>query len=326
MTVGVRAAAVLLAVVLTGAACGAGLDVASGARSGTSPGSVDRPATIDFARVAGPTATARAIRPTHAAVLARQTIARQTTARHTTARHTTATVPSRPGRRGTPRARPLGLVTIALDPGHQLGNHNFARQTGAPVQAGGFTKPCNTSGTATNGGVPEATVNMQLATAVRLRLRRLGAVVRMTRLRNSQQLWGPCVDARGEFGKRVGARLMVSLHADGAPSSDRGFHVIAPTRRSPWTSDIAGRSLRLARALRDGLSATGLPRSNYIGSGTGLNVRSDLGTLNMSDVPVAMVEVGNMRNPADALEMTSASGRARYADAVVQGIRTFLRP
>ena len=55
-----------------------------------------------------------------------------------------------------------------------------------------------------------------------------------------------------------------------------------------------------------------------------MNVRSDLGTLNMSDVPVAMVEIGNMRNSGDAHRMTSANGRALYVNAIVRGIRTFL--
>ena len=136
----------------------------------------------------------------------------------------------------------------------------------------------------------------------------------MTRNTNSESRWGPCIDARGRFGKSVGAELMVSLHADGSSASDRGFHVIAPTRRSPWTTDIAGASLRLATSLRDALTASGVPPSNYTGEGTGLNVRDDLGTLNMSDVPVAMIEIGNMRNAGDANRMTSKSGRARYAD------------
>jgi len=223
------------------------------------------------------------------------------------------------------RTQPLRSITIALDPGHQLGNHNYPRQTSALVPAGGFKKPCNTTGTATNSGVAETTVNFRLARAVRQRLQALGARVRMTRNTNSQSRWGPCVNARGRFGKRVGARLMVSLHADGASSSGRGFHVIAPKRRAPWTTDIAGPSLRLARSLRDGLTAYGVPRSNYTGGGHGLNVRSDLGTLNLSDVPVAMIEIGNMRNSGDARRMTSASGRARYSNAVVRGIRSFLR-
>ena len=192
------------------------------------------------------------------------------------------------------------------------------------VPAGGFEKPCNTTGTATASGVPEATVTFRLARAVEQRLGALGAKVRMTRNANSDDQWGPCVDARGQFGERVGAQAMVSLHADGASAQDRGFHVIAPTRRTPWTADIAGSSLRLARSLRDALSASGLPPSNYTGEGTGLNVRDDLGTLNLSDVPVAMVEIGNMRNSGDADQMTSTSGRARLADALVRGIRTFL--
>jgi N-acetylmuramoyl-L-alanine amidase len=216
-------------------------------------------------------------------------------------------------------------VTIALDPGHQLGNHRFPRQTRALVPAGGFRKPCNTTGTSTASGIAEATVNFRLALAVKRRLEHLGARIRLTRTTNRQDRWGPCVDARGRFGKRVGARLMVSLHADGAPSSRHGFHVITPVRRSPWTTDISADSLRLAQRLRNSLTAYRVPRSSYVGHGTGLVARRDLGTLNMSDVPVAMIEVGNMRNRLDARRMTAASGRARYANAVVRGIRTYLR-
>jgi N-acetylmuramoyl-L-alanine amidase len=221
-------------------------------------------------------------------------------------------------------ALPLGGVVIALDPGHQLGNHRFPRQTNALVPAGGFRKPCNTTGTATNSGVAESTVNFRLAKAVQSRLRALGATVRLTRSSDSDALWGPCVDARGRYGAKVGARLMVSLHADGAASSARGFHVISPTRRAPWTTDIARPSRRLARLLRDSLTAAGVPRSTYLGGGTGLVRRSDLGTLNMSDVPVAMIEIGNMRNASDARRMTSSAGQAQYAAAIVRGIRASL--
>ena len=219
---------------------------------------------------------------------------------------------------------PLSGIRIALDPGHQLGNHNFPRQTRRLVPAGGFYKACNTTGTQTNGGYPEATLNFRVARLVQDRLEALGAEVFLTRTRNSESLWGPCVDARGEFGELVHARLTVSLHADGAPSSGHGFHVIAPKSRSPWTTDIAIPSRRLARALRSGFDQLGIARSTYVGNGTALSIRSDLGTLNMSDVPVAMLEIGNMRNAADAHRMTTRTGRNRYARAVVRGIRLYL--
>ena len=219
---------------------------------------------------------------------------------------------------------PLAGVRIALDPGHQLGNHNFPVQTGRLVPAGGFRKPCNTTGTATDSGVAEATVNFRVALLARSRLQALGATVLLTRTTNREDRWGPCVNTRGEFGRSVGAVLTVSLHADGAPAADHGFHVIAPTRRYPWTTDISGRSLRLAKALRAGFDARGVPRSNYVGGGTALSIRQDLGTLNMSDVPIAMLEIGNMRNAADARRMTTYAGRVTYANAVVGGIRRYL--
>jgi N-acetylmuramoyl-L-alanine amidase len=231
--------------------------------------------------------------------------------------------------RPTPKAtaqpqRPLQGITIALDPGHQLGNGRHPGETNALVPAGGFSKPCNTSGTATDSGVAEASVTFALAREVERRLEALGAEVALTRTTNSAGRWGPCVDARGRFGREVGARATISLHADGGPDEGSGFHVIAPEWREPWTSDIAVPSLRLAESLRDSLSAHGVPRADYVAGGTGLNVRDDLGTLNMSDVPVAMIEIGNMRNSGDAQRMTSTGGRARYAAAVVDGIRSFL--
>lgn len=225
-----------------------------------------------------------------------------------------------------PRATPLPLagVRIALDPGHQLGNARFPDETGRLVDAGGFSKPCNSTGTATSSGYPEASLTFAVATRAKARLEALGATVVLTRAANSNRLWGPCVDARGRFGAAVGADLTVSIHGDGAASGARGFHVIAPTVRSSRTAEVAAGSRRLALALRDAFAARGVPRADYVGGGTGLVTRSDLGTLNLSDVPVALVEVGNMRNARDAARMTTVAGRVAYAVAVVEGIRGFL--
>jgi N-acetylmuramoyl-L-alanine amidase len=221
-------------------------------------------------------------------------------------------------------ARPLAGITIALDPGHQLGNRNFPEQIDRLVPAGGFRKPCNTTGTATADGIPEATVVWRVVRDVRSRLRALGAAVRLTRTSNSAHRWGPCVDARGRFGGRVGARLEVSVHADGAPEPDHGFHVIAPAIRHARSRAVVTASLRLAKALRAGFDRHRIARSDYIGGGTALSIRSDLGTLNLATVPVSMLEIGNMGNTADAHRMTTASGQRRYAEAIVEGIRRFL--
>lgn len=232
----------------------------------------------------------------------------------------------RPDAASRETAQPLAGRVVVIDPGHQLGNHRYPAQVNRLVRAGGIRKPCNTTGTATNGGYPEATFAWQVALLVRARLERLGATVRLTRQANSEQRWGPCVDVRGRAGNRVHADLKLSIHGDGNLSAGaRGFHVIAPADRRPWTHDIYRTSYRFALDTRTALRRQGLRVANYIAGGDGLDVRSDLGTLNLSDVPTVMVELGNMRNGVDARRMTSPSGRATYADGLAVGVSRYLR-
>jgi N-acetylmuramoyl-L-alanine amidase len=217
---------------------------------------------------------------------------------------------------------PLAGRTVAIDPGHQLGGGRHPRQINRLVWVG-FWKPCNTSGTATNGGFPEATFTWRVAVALRARLQALGATVRMTRTANSYDLWGPCVDKRGEFGAKVHADVEISLHGDGAASSVHGFFVIRPGLRKGYTDDIFNSSRHFATFVHDGLLRAGFHRSTSYG-GDGYDVRRDLGTLNMADVPTVMVELGNMRNAAEARCMTSGTCRGRYADGLAAGIRGYL--
>lgn len=236
------------------------------------------------------------------------------------------TEPEREGdaRGDPPGRRPLAGTVVVLDPGHQLGNTTFPEQTLAAVPAGGFTKPCNTTGTATDDGYAEATFNFGVASRVRERLVRLGARVLMTRESNRPDRWGPCVDERGRRGNRIGADLKVSIHGDGSLTGGRGFHIITPIDRAPWTDDIYASSRRLALDLSDALLAGDFEAADYVASGTGLDYRSDLATLNLSDIPTVAAELGNMRNRREAAVMTSARGQARYAAGLVRGIRAFL--
>ena len=196
------------------------------------------------------------------------------------------------------------------------------------MDAGGFSKPCNSTGTSTDGGYAEATFTWEVARLTERMLRRLGARVLLTRSSNSASEWGPCVDERGLAGNpdQPGptADLKVSIHADGSRAlGAHGFHVIAPAEVEPWTVDIAAMSLRLAEVVRDTLVDSGLATSTYTGS-DGIDVRGDLGTLNLADIPTVLVELGNMRDAGDAALMTSASGRRGYASALTSAVERFL--
>ena len=232
-----------------------------------------------------------------------------------------------PGSASQETGAALAGRVVVLDAGHQLGNHNFPAETGRLVEAGGFTKPCNTTGTATDAGLPEATFAWRVTTRLKAALERSGARVILTRTSNREDRWGPCVDTRGRAGNRVAADLKISIHADGSTTSGaRGFHVIYPPDRAPWTDDIHAPSKRLARTTRTALVDKGFSVANYVAGGDGLDVRMDLGTLNLSDVPTVMVELGNMRDSSDAALMSSPAGRARYARALALAVRDYLAP
>ncbi len=222
-------------------------------------------------------------------------------------------------------ARPLAGVVIALDPGHQLGNANprFAAQMAQTRFNGHMVKGCNTTGTATNGRFPEATFNWRVTRYLEQRLRALGATVRKTRTNNSYDAWGPCVWDRGRFGARVGADLLLSIHADGAAPSGSGFYVMLPASIPGWTDDIARPSARMGQRFVQGMANAGAPRSTYIRGQ--ILVTPQISTLNFSDVPAILVELGNMRNATDAARMTSREGQKQYADWLVAGVRAALR-
>jgi len=242
---------------------------------------------------------------------------------------TVAAQPPQPPAKVAQAEGALAGKVIVLDAGHQLGNHNFPAEINRLVEAGGFTKPCNTTGTATNGGYDEATFAWRVTGKLKAKLEKAGATVVLTRTSNREDRWGPCVDVRGRAGNTLpsGGRadLKISIHGDGSLSSGaHGFHVIYPPSRAPWTDDIAKPSKRLASVTKDALTGKGFTVANYIAGGDGLDPRTDLGTLNLSDVPTVMVELGNMRDSGDASVMTSAAGQARYARALAVAVRAFL--
>jgi N-acetylmuramoyl-L-alanine amidase len=218
-------------------------------------------------------------------------------------------------------ALPLAGVVIALDPGHNGGNAAHATQIARKVWIGNRYKPCNQVGTSTRSGYPEHRFNFDVALRVKASLEYFGATVFLTRPNDTG--FGPCVDVRGKFGEKVHADLMVSIHGDGSSTSHRGFFVMKPGLVAGYTNDIVVESGVLAKAVRNGLTDAGLSVANYYAT-NGLKTRTDLGTLNWSDVPTVMVELGNMKNAADAARMTARKGRTQYANGIVFGIRRYL--
>jgi N-acetylmuramoyl-L-alanine amidase len=219
-------------------------------------------------------------------------------------------------------SQPLRGKTVALDPGHNGGNVSHPREINRLVDAGTLKKACDTTGTQTASGYTEAAFNLDVALRLRGILQKRGARVVLTRSTNTG--WGPCITERAAIGNRGRATVALSIHADGGPGGGRGFHVIYPPSIRGLTDDIAAASRRLALDMRASYRrGTGLPYATYVGS-QGLAVRSDLGGLNLSDVPKVFVETANMRNQTDAALVESPPFRARIARALADGLQAFL--
>jgi N-acetylmuramoyl-L-alanine amidase len=212
--------------------------------------------------------------------------------------------------------------TILVDPGHNGGNGAHPEIINKPVPMGTGTKPCDTTGTQTDGGYQEAAFTFDVGTRLAALLRAAGAKVIMTRDSNTGV--GPCVDERAKIGNDARAAVAISIHADGAPAAGHGFHVMEPAKVGAPSNAIVATSHQLALKIRDNYRArTGIPASSYIGT-DGINTRGDMGGLNLSVVPKVLVECGNMRNTGDAAQLTSATSRQRMAEGLAAGLAAYL--
>lgn len=220
-----------------------------------------------------------------------------------------------------PEPAPLTGRLIALDPGHNGGNFDAPHLINRPVDAGGFTKPCNTTGAVAADGYRESRFNLEVALALRDELEQLGAEVALTRTDDLGV--GPCIDVRGRFGGEVGADLLLSIHADGAPARAHGFHVIRPGAGRAADPSVVAPSRVLAVAVRDALVDAGFRPANYVGT-DGLVVREDLATLNLSPVPAVLLEAGNLGNRDEAALLRDPAVQRELAVALSGAVTRFL--
>lgn len=230
----------------------------------------------------------------------------------------------------TQSARPTGVLAgrvVVIDPGHNPSNFKHAAEINRQVDIGTNKKECDTTGTDTQGGYTEAAFTLDVSHRIRALLEKLGATVTYTQ--DNDRPFGPCVDERAAIGNKAKADAVVSVHADGAAEGQHGFHVILPALVSAGKADTApivapSRELGV-RIAGKFVHATGMPPSNYVGGGTGLDVRKDLGGLNLSTVPKVFIECGNMRDSGDAALLTSADWRQKAAQGIADGISGFLQ-
>lgn len=231
---------------------------------------------------------------------------------------------------GAPTADKVPLTgrTVVIDPGHNTGNFKHTKEIDRQVDIGTNHKECDTTGTTTNSGYMEAEFTMDVSRRLRTVLESKGLKVLLTHEAGTERPWGPCIDERARIGNEATADAVVSVHADGVSEGSRGYHVILPAKVKGGGADTA-KIIEPSRLLGERIATnfsrtTGSGPANYLGSGTGLVVRDDLGGLNLSTRPKVFIECGNMRDAKDAAQLTSPQWRQKAAQGIADGIVGFL--
>ena len=219
------------------------------------------------------------------------------------------------------RALPLSGTVIGIDPGHNGRNYSDPSFINHLVWNGREMETCDTTGTETDGGYTEALFNWNVGTDLAADLRAEGARVVLTRHNNDGV--GPCVNTRAQILNSAHVDVAVAIHADGGPPSGRGFTVLEPIADG-INNHVIRPSYLFAATLRDDFrSDTGMPVSTYDGV-DGLQPRDDLAGENLTKVPYALIECGNMRNATDAALLVTTGFQKRAAQAIADAITAFL--
>jgi N-acetylmuramoyl-L-alanine amidase len=220
---------------------------------------------------------------------------------------------------------PLAGLTVAIDPGHDGGNGSDPQFINQLIDNGNSTETCDTAGSSTDAGYTEHAFNFDVATRAETLLEAEGATVVMTRTTDDGV--GPCVNVRAAIGNDAHANAAISIHADGGPPGGQGYTVIEP---APVVGPISNNTAIVAPSAQLGAdvdsafgAATAEPVSTYDGQG-GIDVRNDLGGLNLSTVPKVLIECANMRNATDAGLIETPQWRQQAAQGITDGITTFL--
>ncbi|MFE5318697.1 N-acetylmuramoyl-L-alanine amidase [Paenibacillus sp. NPDC056579] len=219
--------------------------------------------------------------------------------------------PTVPAENQTAVSKPV----IYLDPGHQRKGNNELE----PVAPGSKAMKPKVSGgtTGVSTGKPEYVLNLEVAVLLKQMLEEQGMEVLVTREEHDVDISNK---QRAELANEASARLAVRLHADGNESPKaEGFSVLYPHPSVIPDEAVQASSLKAAELIHDSLKESTGAKSR------GIVPRQDLSGFNWSTVPVVLVEMGFMTNPAEDVRMSDPDYQRKLAEGMAQGIVAYIQ-
>lgn len=205
---------------------------------------------------------------------------------------------------------------IVIDAGHQTHAMSATEPNGPGSKTRKAKVTGGTSGCSTH--IPEYRLNLQVAKKLQKELKKRGYKVVMVRTRNDVRLSNV---QRAKIANKNKADAFIRIHANSAGSSSvKGALTIAPTNANPYlTKKNKKASQKLSKkVIRAFCKATGA-------GNRGVMYTDTMTGINWCTVPVTIVEMGFMSNPAEDRKMATSAYQNKMVKGIANGIDNYFQ-